>query len=67
MASKKRTIVISLGGSIIVPEKVDVKLLQKFETSLKRHTRKYKFVVVCGGGSIARKYMVFVNIIFWKH
>ena len=54
---KKRVVVISLGGSLIVPAKIDLKFLQKFEEILKKHTRKYKFVVVCGGGTVARKYI----------
>jgi len=50
-------IVISLGGSLIVPDKIDTQLLTKFKQILKKHSRKHKFVVVCGGGSIARKYI----------
>ena len=54
---EKKVIVISLGGSLIVPEKVDFKFLKIFVNTLKKHTNKWKFVVVCGGGSIARKYI----------
>jgi len=54
---KKKIVVISLGGSLIVPKKIDLKFLQKFEKVLKKHTRKYKFILVCGGGTIARKYI----------
>lgn len=49
--------VISLGGSLIVPEKVDFKFLKSFIKTLRKHYRKWKFVIVCGGGSIARKYI----------
>ena len=49
--------VISLGGSLIVPEKVDFKFLKSFRVALKKHYKKWKFVIVCGGGSIARKYI----------
>lgn len=54
---KKRIIVLSLGGSLIVPENIDVKFLEKFKRALLKNTYKYKFVVVCGGGGIARKYI----------
>lgn len=54
---KKRVIIISLGGSLIVPENVDVKFLQNFEKVIKKHTKRYKFVVVTGGGTVARKYI----------
>jgi len=49
--------VISLGGSLIVPEKVDFKFLKSFIKTLRKHYKKWKFVIVCGGGSIARKYI----------
>lgn len=53
----KKVIVISLGGSLIVPDEIDIKLLEKFKKIIKKHESKYKFVIVCGGGSIARKYI----------
>ncbi len=49
--------VISLGGSLIVPEQIDFKFLDNFKKTLKKHYNKYKFVIVCGGGTIARKYI----------
>lgn len=52
----KKTWVISLGGSRIVPDDVDDKFLRDFKNLLDDHRDK-KFVVVCGGGTTARKYM----------
>ncbi len=54
---KKEVIVLSLGGSLIVPDKVDTSYLKKFKKIILKNTRKYKFIIVCGGGSIARKYI----------
>lgn len=54
---KKKVIVLSLGGSMIIPKDINVKYLQKFKKLLKKHSRNYKFVVVCGGGSTAREYI----------
>jgi len=54
---KKRVIVLSLGGSMIIPKDINVKYLTQFRKLLKQNTRKYKFVVVCGGGSTAREYI----------
>jgi uridylate kinase len=54
---KKEVIVISLGGSLIIPDKVDYKFLEKFKKVIKKNTSKHKFVINCGGGSIARKYI----------
>jgi len=54
---KKKVIVLSLGGSLIIPNEIDVKFLKKFKEIIKNNIKNYKFVIVCGGGSIARKYI----------
>jgi uridylate kinase len=48
--------VISLGGSRIVPDNVDDRFLREFRDLIDSHKNK-KFVVVCGGGSSARRYI----------
>lgn len=53
----KKVIVLSLGGSLIVPDQIDLEFLKDFREVVKKHSKKYKFVIVCGGGSIARKYI----------
>lgn len=53
----KKIIVMSLGGSLIVPKKIDIEFLKEFKRVLLKNTKKYKFVIVCGGGSIARTYI----------
>ena len=52
-----KIMVISLGGSLIVPEKVDFDFLKRFKSTLQKHYKDWRFVIVCGGGSIARKYI----------
>ena len=54
---KKKVIVLSLGGSLIIPDNVNIKFLKEFKKVILRNTKKYKFIIVCGGGSIARKYI----------
>lgn len=54
---KKQIWVISLGGSRIVPDDLDLNFVQDFRRLILKHSKKYKFVVVCGGGSVARKYI----------
>ncbi len=54
---KRRNIVISLGGSLIVPDNIDIAFLKKFRKIINKHKKKYRFVIVTGGGSIARKYI----------
>lgn len=48
--------VVSLGGSRIVPGQVDVKFLREFKGLVDSH-RGWRFVVVTGGGSTARTYI----------
>jgi uridylate kinase len=53
----KKVVVLSLGGSLIVPYEIDLEFLGKFREVIQKNSDKYKFVVVCGGGSVARKYI----------
>ncbi|MDP1729300.1 MAG: UMP kinase [archaeon] len=53
----KKIMVLSLGGSLIVPNQIDVKFLRAFREVIKKNSKSHKFVVVCGGGSIARTYI----------
>jgi len=53
----KKVVVLSLGGSLIVPDEIDILFLNKFKQVIKKHLDNYRFVIVCGGGSIARKYI----------
>jgi len=53
----KEVKVLSLGGSLIVPEKINIKFLKSFRDVILKNTDKFKFVVVCGGGTTARKYI----------
>lgn len=54
---KKQIIVMSLGGSLIVPEHEEIGFLHHFKQTLERYYDYYKFVLVCGGGIIARRYI----------
>jgi len=53
----KEVVVLSLGGSLIIPDEIDVKFLNDFKKVINKNKSKRKFVIVCGGGSIARKYI----------
>lgn len=53
---EKKVIVMSLGGSIIIPEKKHERFLIDFKKILRKNYQKNKFIIVCGGGSIARAY-----------
>ena len=48
---------MSLGGSLIVPDKLDVKFLKNFKKIIEKFVKnKYRFVIYCGGGKLARDY-----------
>jgi len=47
-------IVLSLGGSLIFPEKVDVEFLQAFRALILRYVGQSEFYIVTGGGRLAR-------------
>lgn len=54
---EQETIVISLGGSLIIPEEIDSGFLKDFKTLILEHVAKgKKFVIITGGGKICRKY-----------
>jgi len=48
--------VISLGGSLIAPDKINDDYIKKFRQTLLKF-RDYKFVIVAGGGKTARTYI----------
>ncbi len=52
-----RTIVISLGGSMIVPEEIDVNFVRTFSALIRSYVaRGYRFAIITGGGKVCRKY-----------
>lgn len=54
-----KTIVVSLGGSIVVPDEVDIDFIKSFYSLIKSlldENDKLRFIFVVGGGAPARKY-----------
>jgi len=45
-----RTVILSLGGSVIVPDKPDYFFLKEFKNFIIKYLDKYRFVIVTGGG-----------------
>jgi uridylate kinase len=51
------TIIISLGGSLIIPENLDLNFLKEFKALILSHAAEgKKFVIITGGGKLCRKY-----------
>ena len=57
IAGTSETIIVSVGGSLIVPDQIDVIWLSSFKKLLEKYIKKdFKFIIICGGGKIARNY-----------
>ncbi|MFC1630015.1 UMP kinase [Patescibacteria group bacterium] len=53
----KEKFIIALGGSIAFPKEIDVDFLRKFYLFIKKEAKKgNKFIIICGGGYVTRKY-----------
>ncbi len=56
---KEKTFIISLGGSLIVPNEIDWKFIKKFKLIIENKIKKgFHFIIITGGGKIARNYIV---------
>ena len=54
----KPNLIISLGGSLIVPDQIDSVFLKAFRRVILKNQQRYnKIVMVCGGGRTARQYI----------
>jgi uridylate kinase len=55
---KGERIIISLGGSLLVPENIDVQFIKEFKRLIVRSIRDgMRFILVTGGGKTARRYI----------
>jgi uridylate kinase len=53
----EKHIIISLGGSLIVPDEIDVGFLKSFVSLITEYTEKgFRFVIITGGGRVSRTY-----------
>lgn len=54
-------IILSLGGSVVNPGKFDNSFLTSFSEMIEKYTKKYMFVIVVGGGNVAREYISYAR------
>lgn len=55
--SDKERIIMSLGGSLVIPDEIDVSFLKEFRALILANIERNKrFVIVLGGGKTCRKY-----------
>ncbi len=56
---KNEHIVISLGGSLVVPDQIDTGFLKSFIETIKEYVNKgFYFLIITGGGRTARNYTI---------
>ena len=51
--------ILDLGGSLVVPEKIDIQYLKSFQSTITGYLsveERRKLIIVCGGGRVAREY-----------
>lgn len=54
----EKKFVIALGGSVAFPQEINTAFLKKFYLFIRKETKKgNKFIIVCGGGNVCRKYI----------
>jgi uridylate kinase len=52
-----KTVVVSIGGSVILSDEADEVFLKKLTILFKKISNEYKLYIIVGGGSIARRYI----------
>jgi len=55
---EKEIFVISLGGSLVAPEGIDINFLKSFHNLILKHILGKRFIVCVGGGKTARNYQM---------
>lgn len=57
MKNMKKLFVLSLGGSLIAPEDIDIDFLKNFKRLVESQIKKgNRFIIITGGGKVCRKY-----------
>jgi uridylate kinase len=55
---KKEIHVLSLGGSVFIPDRIDVSFLRDFRKLILKHIKGGKrFIIITGGGRTCRDYL----------
>ncbi len=61
---ERERIVVSVGGSLIVPDQIDVDFLARFKTLvLAKVQRGFTFTIIAGGGKTSRRYQEAANLV----
>ncbi|MBP6888660.1 MAG: UMP kinase [Candidatus Pacebacteria bacterium] len=59
---QKNPIIISVGGSLMVPDSIDIQFLANLKLILEEQIKKgERFILITGGGKVCRRYQAVVN------
>ncbi len=58
MTTSNETVIMSVGGSLIVPDQIDTNFLRTLKTLIEHQIAAYgrRFIIIAGGGKTARRY-----------
>lgn len=63
-ANERERVVVSVGGSCIVPDQIDTGFLKRFRALiLEKVQRGFTFTIIAGGGKTARRYQSAANLV----
>lgn len=63
-ATSREPVVVSVGGSLIVPDQIDVDFLSRFKALvIEKVQGGHSFTIIAGGGKIARRYQEAANAV----
>lgn len=56
-SANEKLFVISVGGSLVIPDHIDTAFLKSFHTCILQYVRKgFRFILIVGGGKVSRRY-----------
>ena len=61
----KENLVISMGGSLIFSDKIDIEFYKEIRKIINKHIKNYNMAIVCGGGKTAREYSRVAKELFY--
>ncbi len=63
-ANERKRIIVSVGGSLIVPDQIDTNFLTQFKTLILHKIEEgFTFAIIAGGGKTARRYQEAANTV----
>ena len=63
-ANERKRVVVSVGGSLIVPDQIDTDFITRFKNLILEKVKNgHSFTIIAGGGKTARRYQEAANAV----